>query len=119
MAFEDHVERENWYHLLVEMLSGYSLSQSRLRRMAQGLYLSVSPSLGSPALSYSTTVCVHVCDPAGLKDPGVMEMAQGHVLLQNTINQSGILENCQHVRRTKRAMVRLGFRSTMADRRQF
>ena len=63
--------------------------------------------------------CVHfgspsLLSPAGLKDPGVIEMAQGHVLLQNTINQSGILENCQHVRRTKRAMVRLIFRN-LAD----
>ena len=32
MAFEDHVDRENWYHLLVEMLAGWQLSQSRIDR---------------------------------------------------------------------------------------
>ncbi len=36
MAFEDHVERENWYHLLVEMLSGYNLSQSKIKCMIRG-----------------------------------------------------------------------------------
>ena len=30
MAFEDHVDRENWYHLLVELLAGWQLSQSEL-----------------------------------------------------------------------------------------
>ena len=33
MAFEDHYDRENWYHLLVEMVAGYSLSQSEEGRL--------------------------------------------------------------------------------------
>ena len=29
MAFQDHLDRDNWYHMLVEMLAGWDLSQSK------------------------------------------------------------------------------------------
>lgn len=74
MAFQDSSERDNWYHMLKEMLSGWGLSQR-------------------------------------LKDPCVMETAQGHVILQNAMNQSGLLDQFNHAQRRKRALKLLSFQS--------
>ena len=87
MSFQDNVDRDNWYHMLVEMRCGWDLSQSELV-----VFECVDP------LPIASLV-------AELKDPCVMETAQGHVILQNAINQSGLMDQCNHQQRRKRAMV--------------
>ncbi len=62
-------------------------------------------SIQSSMLNAMQVVSVAMFVAIELKDPGVMETTQEHVLLQSAINQSGLLENCMHVRRGKRAMV--------------
>lgn len=52
---------------------------------------------------------------AGLKDPCVMETAQGHVILQNSINQSGLMDQFNPTQRRKKALVKNKNRSLLVD----
>ena len=44
--------------------------------------------------------------PAARKDPSILETAECHVILQNAVNQSGLLDRYNHCQRIKVALVR-------------
>jgi len=69
VGFANAVDRDNWYHMVVEMQIGRKLSLAR-------------------------------------KDPGVVERAECHVILQNAVNQSGLLDRYNYCQRIKDALVR-------------
>lgn len=74
IGFQDAMDRENWYRMIVEMTNGWKLSLTR-------------------------------------KDHCIMETAQCHVILQNAVSQSGLLDRYNHSQRIKVALRLLSFQS--------
>ena len=96
MSFQVPEDRENFYHMIIEMQTGWKLSVGKLVILVTWEQIFI--------IRHWFVYSTHT--NTARRDPNIMETAQCHVILQNTITQSGLLDRYSNQQKLKVAQVR-------------